>query len=819
MSTPSSNIRVFVQWKEQTVFAGENIDCEIIFKNVAPSATPSKTSLQPPAANGHISTTERQRKQSAATNKSISNASLRPVVPGRGHRATLSLSVSTAPGKQPTEAGSQNESRPKSSLGGTHKRSISIVSIGASESSVADVASRLGNPESPRRPRGHARSASLQIVPRRTGVNGGPPSATMSQRPPVQPSPLFVSSFPPGPIHSRRQSAAGTVPSSPGAGRALPDRRRGSAFSPNFKFPLSTSPSPDKPSDQANADGIPPHVQDANRALSPLPRENIPIIAGQVGTSSPAARVISPVSIAGTPRSSGEFYSLSNNSTETLASEYVPQTARLITQVNHMRRPSNLSAVYSPRQTETLMMGYAQLHGSFTLDGSLISQAPFEEVKRKGAVGGQGGGVIGLETSKRPGSLLRGFGWSNIGESLGGFLGGNELSSIKDMRGIANSKSIPLLATPQSILFVDLRLSPGESRRYKYSFRLPRGLPPSHRGRVIKISYKLVVGIQRSGGAKEQQVRSVEIPFRVLGSVNSYGELLGHDLMSPYIILRDQAEVQSLDTPSSAISEHPKKIDSKAKASTLNDFLAYVDELIASPSQNSSLGLLSPTEARSRRHSAIEEPINAKEAIDLAILRSNMANESRQSANRFEIARGGKRVAVVMLARPSYRLGETITAAIDFTDADIPCYAIHSSLETSERIDAAIALRSESSILRATRKTHVSHSESTLFARRVVFAPTIPISATPEFITSGVSLDWRIRIEFVTPRLAHSEDEVNKVAADLLEEVSRDDRGSIFVAAEGLDCESFEIAVPLRVYGALGGNPDRDESAFDGLIV
>ncbi|RFU29366.1 hypothetical protein B7463_g6955, partial [Scytalidium lignicola] len=827
MSTPPSNIRVFVQWKEQTVFAGENIECEIIFKNVAPSGTPSKPSLPPPGTNGHVPTIERQRKQSATTNKSPSNASLRPVIPSRGHRTTLSLNVPSAPGRQPIDAGSQNEGRPKAGVSGTHKRSVSIVSIAASESSVGDVASRGGNPESPRRPtRGHARSASLQIIPRRTGANGGPLSATMAQRATTHPSPLFVSSFPPGPTHSRRQSAVG-VPGSPGAARVPPHRRKGStSFSPNFKFPLSASPSSDLRSfDPFNPDGIALDSQDSNRTLSPLSRENIPTISGQAGTSSPAARVISPVSIAGTPRSSGEFYSLSNNSTETLVSEYVPQQpGRIVTQGNHARRPSNLSVVYSPRQTETLMMGYAQLHGSFTLDASLISQAPFEEVKRKGAVGGQGGGVVGLEISKRPSSLLRGFGWSNIGESLGGLLGGSELSSIKDMRGIANSKLIPLLATPQSILFVDLRLSPGESRRYKYSFKLPRGLPPSHRGRVIKISYKLIIGIQRPGGAKEQQLRSVDIPFRVLGSVNSYGELLGHDLMSPYIILRDQAEVQSLDAPSSAISDQPKRIDSKtlskSKTSTFEDFLTYVDELVARPRQNSSLGLLSPTEApRSRRQSTIEEPTSAREAIDLAILRSNMANESRQSANRFEIARGGKRVAVVMLARPSYRLGETITAAIDFTDADIPCYAIHASLETSERVDSTIALRSESSILRATRKTHVSHSESALFARRVVFSPTIPISATPEFITSGVSLDWRIRIEFVTPRLSHNENEINKGATDLLEEISRDDRGSLFVAAEGLDCESFEIAVPLRVYGALGGSSDRDENLLDGIIV
>jgi len=130
---------------------------------------------------------------------------------------------------------------------------------------------------------------------------------------------------------------------------------------------------------------------------------------------------------------------------------------------------------------------------------------------------------------------------------------------------------------------------------------------------------------------------------------------------------------------------------------------------------------------------------------------------------------------------------------------------------------SAFALRSEASILRVTRKIHVSHSESTLFARRIVFSPTIPISATPEFITSGVSLDWRVRIEFVTPRLVGDYGEQSY--AELLEEISSDDRGMVLAAAEVLDCESFEIAVPLRVYGALGGNTEREENLVEGLAV
>lgn len=213
---------------------------------------------------------------------------------------------------------------------------------------------------------------------------------------------------------------------------------------------------------------------------------------------------------------------MSNNSSETLASEYIAQpTARLLPKAVH-QRGSSLAPPGQHRYPESLMMGYAQVMGSFTLDGSLINQAPFEEVKRKGVVGGQGGGgVVGVERAKRDSGLFGALGWSNIGESLGGLLGSSEPSSIREMRGIASSKIVPLITTPQSILFVDLQLAPGESRSYTYSFTLPRGLPPTHKGRSMKVAYHLTIGTQRPGSSRDQQVKQVDIPFRVFGSVNS----------------------------------------------------------------------------------------------------------------------------------------------------------------------------------------------------------------------------------------------------------------------------------------------------------
>jgi len=178
MSTPLTNIRVFVQWAEQTVFAGEEIECQITFKNVATVPAPSKASLHPSAANGFAGGGERHRKSPTAQIKTNSTLSSRPSPPTKGHRTALSLSTTAGPGQVQSAPGSWiGEPGKTNQDGGTHKRSLSIISIGASEGGFDDSKSQGSLPEQPRRlSRGHGRSASLQIVPRRYGVNGGPTS-------------------------------------------------------------------------------------------------------------------------------------------------------------------------------------------------------------------------------------------------------------------------------------------------------------------------------------------------------------------------------------------------------------------------------------------------------------------------------------------------------------------------------------------------------------------------------------------------------------------------------------------------------------------
>lgn len=69
-----------------------------------------------------------------------------------------------------------------------------------------------------------------------------------------------------------------------------------------------------------------------------------------------------------------------------------------------------------------------------------------------------------------------------------------------------------ILSTKPSILFCDLRLSPGESKSYLYSEVLPHDCPPTYRGQLVKYSYKISLGTQRVSSATQL----LSVPIRVL---------------------------------------------------------------------------------------------------------------------------------------------------------------------------------------------------------------------------------------------------------------------------------------------------------------
>jgi hypothetical protein len=105
--------------------------------------------------------------------------------------------------------------------------------------------------------------------------------------------------------------------------------------------------------------------------------------------------------------------------------------------------------------------------------------------------------------------------------------------------GTVEQGVFPILESQPSVLAVDLTLKPGETRSCKfdasiflglvsdslftdtYSVSIPKGLPPSFRGKYFRLTYYLVVGTTRPDSEADagQLRRVIRVPIRMYNHV------------------------------------------------------------------------------------------------------------------------------------------------------------------------------------------------------------------------------------------------------------------------------------------------------------
>lgn len=173
-----ADIQVFVKWKEQTIFAGEDVECTITFKNIAetansaPGTSPqlqhqrraSRSFNGNSTQDGYFALKAPQNLLFNGTRRSLPQTPRRPTF-DRSHRVSASLSspLTGSHSFPPLHASSHLSHAPNHK----HKRSVSILSID-SEGGNGNEKTPLPPQFTRSRPWGHGRSASLQILPKRS---------------------------------------------------------------------------------------------------------------------------------------------------------------------------------------------------------------------------------------------------------------------------------------------------------------------------------------------------------------------------------------------------------------------------------------------------------------------------------------------------------------------------------------------------------------------------------------------------------------------------------------------------------------------------
>jgi hypothetical protein len=128
----------------------------------------------------------------------------------------------------------------------------------------------------------------------------------------------------------------------------------------------------------------------------------------------------------------------------------------------------------------------------------------------------------------------------------------------------------------------------------------------------------------------------------------------------------------------------------------------------------------------------------------------------RRKPNIFKIGPESKVAVKFHLSKPVFKIGEDVVGWFDFSGTTASCYQVTVTLETVELIEEAHRPPTDKQKRAATATgetgTVTVHAKQALFCRHLTTSTVmlpVPLTATPQFSTGIVSVEWRLAFEFV----------------------------------------------------------------------
>ncbi|CAI2347549.1 unnamed protein product [Caenorhabditis sp. 36 PRJEB53466] len=113
------------------------------------------------------------------------------------------------------------------------------------------------------------------------------------------------------------------------------------------------------------------------------------------------------------------------------------------------------------------------------------------------------------------------------------------------------------------------------------------------------------------------------------------------------------------------------------------------------------------------------------------------------------------RVALLILPKKAYKLGDDVCGFLDFNGATTPCVQYSATIETEEHLIDADVEEADNNRKKVI-KVHSQTAPICTFSPDSTFRLSIPLTATPTFSTDSVQLKWRLRFVFVVTELAYN---------------------------------------------------------------
>ncbi|AGO13694.1 AaceriAGL179Cp [[Ashbya] aceris (nom. inval.)] len=482
-------------------------------------------------------------------------------------------------------------------------------------------------------------------------------------------------------------------------------------------------------------------------------------------------------------------------------------------------------------QPVDLLSFYVQLVGEFWYNSEVLNARKVQHTNKLIAApaqssppaGGGGSPINGLRAE--PSEPIRNF---------------VDTDTSNDAASKGDKGCVPLVVIPQTLLFGELSLRPGEVRVFHFrSAALPETLPPSYTlGDTFKILYQLQVGGIIHSQPSIDSV-SFSFPLNVCSYLNEQGSQyipeLGNDpVILPVGHVKERADLQRRRSTQSTFTKHRGSINSipdfQERFNILEKSKKHFKELLSSEKEDCSSDQLvekllnfqfgeeyirNINNGSELAESFEEDQYREPQHLTMSQHRCDSLVDDKGSPKaplqpvmdnlrkEYLVNRNGENICTISLSKLFYGVNDDIDLTIIIPPASkYKVTGVSTALELLELINPDYLANEKT---KESRRYPVYEEHSVCFEG----CSDIPIKLLPsrsptsiypnQFRTNIFQLSWTLCFKFVI---------VDKTESDTLVEVYKDRNGALFQAKEELQGEKFIFRVPIVVLGSskqLGG--------------
>ncbi|CCF56860.1 hypothetical protein KAFR_0B05640 [Kazachstania africana CBS 2517] len=500
-----------------------------------------------------------------------------------------------------------------------------------------------------------------------------------------------------------------------------------------------------------------------------------------------------------------------------------------------------------------LISGYVQISGTFQYNASIIDDTKFSNDETK---------IVGVNSSMRTeftnhakNKETIAYFQSNFESVTSGLMKKNQIDgngglrnntiAVLDSANFQDSeyKSIPILLIPQSLLFSEITLQPGETKIFHYkSSKLPEDLVPTYRvSDNFSINYNMSFGVSKVI-SNTIVPSTIGVPIYISPYVTKNGFQYNFQVDKPPVIL-SSATIKELKkstgamkrsvSVSSAITfprrkssttanfqkESTEKIEflkknfikliesNENEAKDVDELIELqvaeqfpkLDELSDNEYSVSSVNLNKSNRSTRRNVKLLRETVTVSSPEETPGTGTNMASQIANLQKRYIINRNGQFLAKISFSKLFYTTAEDISLVIHLDNdasSQLKVSAINANLESMELINPKAAIDpSEDIVIKP--KTHIisefhvtCFDDSTSIPLKLT-TPKSPLNQLPsQFKTNIFQLRWIINLKLIL---------ISKTDHTNLFQFYEDQKGTLFHSIENLEGEEFTCRIPVTL--------------------